>query len=1832
MSHAAVPPGTQIINVAESTAKDPVSGKIISLPPSNQVLAEVQSITLKLSKKASNTTPLKGETVDFTLTLRNIGNAPAVGVPVVVDGVTQKLVIVRDAIPANTSFAGFRTGPQQFSLYHRTGDPADTYSLTAPSDPELVDAVAFGFSIYGAKQSTDLVFAVRIHDNAEGSIINRAEVSYNDGSSDVTSPSNMVTLIVKDAPSPTPEIHFFTSAQFGTYAHVTMIGDPLYVMADAAACNTKATVAEEKKITIKSLLTGDSETYIATETGQNTGYFRILTAAPARPDLQWVPTRDASLNPVTKGNGIIETLKNDTLTAILYGCGTASVTTEILIDPYGVIFDSKSNAAVAGAEVTLIDVTGQGNGGKPNQPATVYMPDGITLAPSTVTTAADGQFRFPLVRESSYRLSVKALNGYNFPSLVPAGLLPPGRTIDLAGSYGKPFPVNAATGTVRIDVPLDPAPASGLFIEKKASRSVAEIGDFVDYVITIKNSSGKAILGVRLKDRLPAGFAYQKDTARLDRKAIKDPSGGAGPVLEFSLGNIAPDSMRELTYRVLIGPGSMEGDGINSVQASASDGTVSNTSMWRILVQGGIFSDRGYIFGKVYVDCNKNGIQDRGEPGIPGVRLYLEDGTFSITDGDGKYSIYGISARTHVIKVDPVTLPGGASLVPLSNRHAGAGGSRFVDLKKGEMHKADFADGSCSDEVLTQVKARKEEADALMAETQKTVTEKLSLAADTRTGADIKSQPASGVLGQGIQAPKYEPLVPSAQNSGLVLDALPSDPLTALPFFDFDNRLPGMDGKPDFIDLKDGDLLPYRQTNIVVKGPGGVSFDLYVNGAKISEYSVGKKARVESTGVEAWEYVGVNLDAGLNDLRFVVVDQFGNVRESKTIKVTAPGNLAKMKLIVPERDVPANGTSVVKISVLLADDKGNPVTVRTPVTMEAGAGQWKSRDMNDTEPGLQSFIEGGSAEFMLTAPGEPGEALIRATSGSIKAERSFYFAPDMRPLIAAGVVEGVINFRKLDHDAIVPARHDDGFEEELRSLSFNSENGRFDGAGRASFFIKGKIKGDYLLTLAYDSDKDTKERLFRDIQPDEFYPVYGDSSVRGFDAQSTGRLYVRIDKNRSYLLYGDFTSQSIFETTKLGSYQRSLTGLKGHYEDKTFNITAYASRDNARQATEEIPGRGISGPYYLQQQSIIQNSEKVEIIVRDRNQPSMILKTTPQARFADYELDYFTGQLLFRAPVPSLDENLNPVYIRVVYEVEQGGEQFWTVGAEARAKVTDSIEVGGSFARDENPQDEMQMESANIAVKLGEKTFLVGEWAHIKKESSGSGDGARIELRHSSDNFEVLVQAARTDPEFDNPSSGISKGRFDSSVKLGYRITPRSIIRLEGIRSEDLMTDAKREGVMLNIEYSVSPTVRAEIGVRYSHENPSPADTTTVGIEPYDFTSLRVKLGAQMPYIPQMGIYGEYEQALDDPERKMAAIGGEYKIMDMGRIYARHEFISTLGGEYTLNEQDRRNITLVGIDTRYMKDGTVFSEYRVKDAISGRDAEAAIGLRNSWDIAKGFRVNTSVERIQALRGSSGGTATAIAAGAEYFANPLWKGTGRIEFRTSPETDSILSTLGLAYRVNDNITFLGRNIYSLIDNKGGMGDRAEERLQLGIAYRPSQTNVWNALGKYEFKFEKDSTVSPFSVKRKVHILSMHLNYQANKRLLVSGRYAGKLVYERSNGLAGTSNAHLLSIRSMYDITDSWDAGILTSALFSDMFRSAQYGLGAEVGYLAAKNVRVSVGYNVLGFEDRDLTAEEYTNPGMFMRLRYKFDEELINMIGGHADISAQDKPQAQAGNR
>src|SRR5260364_357560 len=185
--------------------------------------------------------------------------------------------------------------------------------------------------------------------------------------------------------------------------------------------------------------------------------------------------------------------------------------------------------------------------------------------------------------------------------------------------------------------------------------------------------------------RLPAGFRYIEGSALMNHTPMTEPEGKPGPQLRFQLPPIPAQAAVRYSYRVRIGVGAQQGDGTNRAQARPPYGEPSNETSAQVKVRGGVFTEEACVVGKVFVDCNHNHIQDAEELSIPGVRLYLEDGAYFITDAEGKYSYCGLSAKSHVIKIDPITLPRGSRLTTTSNRNLGDANSLFLDVKKGEL-------------------------------------------------------------------------------------------------------------------------------------------------------------------------------------------------------------------------------------------------------------------------------------------------------------------------------------------------------------------------------------------------------------------------------------------------------------------------------------------------------------------------------------------------------------------------------------------------------------------------------------------------------------------------------------------------------------------------------------------------------------------------------------------------------------------------------------------------------------------------------------------------------------------------------------------------------------------------------------------------------------------------------------------------------------------------------------------------------------------------------------------------------------------------------------------
>src|SRR5439155_11817372 len=131
-----------------------------------------------------------------------------------------------------------------------------------------------------------------------------------------------------------------------------------------------------------------------------------------------------------------------------------------------------------------------------------------------------------------------------------------------------------------------------------------------------------------------------------------------------------------------------------------------------------------------------------------------------------------------------------------------------------------------------------------------------------------------------------------------------------------------------------------------------------------------------------------------------------------------------------------------------------------------------------------------------------------------------------------------------------------------------------------------------------------------------------------------------------------------------------------------------------------------------------------------------------------------------------------------------------------------------------------------------------------------------------------------------------------------------------------------------------------------------------------------------------------------------------------------------------------------------------------------------IGLRNLWSLGDGLRATTTFERVSPIEGvNHSSESTAITGALDYTGDPDWKGTLRAELRTSQSVDSVLNTLGLAYKLNESWTALAKSVVYLAHNKGPSAlDQTQARAQAGLAWRQTERDVWNALGKYEFRAE------------------------------------------------------------------------------------------------------------------------------------------------------------------
>src|SRR5205085_347251 len=244
--------------------------------------------------------------------------------------------------------------------------------------------------------------------------------------------------------------------------------------------------------------------------------------------------------------------------------------------------------------------------------------------------------------------------------------------------------------------------------------------------------------------------------------------------------------------------------------------------------------------------------------------------------------------------------------------------------------------------------------------------------------------------------------------------------------------------------------------------------------------------------------------------------------------------------------------------------------------------------------------------------------------------------PGQRPWTIVGLAQGTVGYEKISGN--LEAAGADGDSDVVTE-------------GRIALYAKGRIRGKWLMTLAYDSDKKEAETRFGSaIDPDSYYTVYADRSERRFDAASVRKLYLKLERPQFYALFGDY--ETGIDEPELTRYVRAFNGVRAEYRGEQFAATAFAADAPNRHGHEELQGNGLTGPYMLGASRLLANSERVSIEVRDRLRSDRIVDRRLLTRHIDYDIDYDTGTLRFREPILSRDSSSNPQFIVVDYETD----------------------------------------------------------------------------------------------------------------------------------------------------------------------------------------------------------------------------------------------------------------------------------------------------------------------------------------------------------------------------------------------------------------------------------------------------------------------------------------------------------------------------------------------------------------------------------------------------
>ncbi len=280
---------------------------------------------------------------------------------------------------------------------------------------------------------------------------------------------------------------------------------------------------------------------------------------------------------------------------------------------------------------------------------------------------------------------------------------------------------------------------------------------------------------------------------------------------------------------------------------------------------------------------------------------------------------------------------------------------------------------------------------------------------------------------------------------------------------------------------------------------------LILDGKQIPADRIGFSMKDSKNNKSLYTYIGVDFgSSGQHELQLNGIDSFGISRFEAKARITRSGEISTIRLVYADDNI-ADSRSPVRARIELFDQDGNPVRANAELSFKSGnlrPMNAAGTTINDVSGTVVAVSDTGWINFQpVTASGLYN---ARLTYNSAAVDIETYVKPKMRDWILVGLAEGTVGYNTVS-----------GKMENLKSS--DQEEDLYD-KERVALYAKGTIKGEWLLTMAYDSAKKSTgvsgNALFQTIDPKSYYTIYGDGTSQMYDAASQKKLYLKIERDQ----------------------------------------------------------------------------------------------------------------------------------------------------------------------------------------------------------------------------------------------------------------------------------------------------------------------------------------------------------------------------------------------------------------------------------------------------------------------------------------------------------------------------------------------------------------------------------------------------------------------------------------------------------------------------------------------------------------------------------------------